>query len=297
MVIPAKNEQNNLKTILTSLVNQTVQPQLVLVIDNGSIDQTPAIIKDFASKYPTIHYFHYPGDQSYSLGGKIVRIFNAGKKHLGTLGLDYDYIVKMDADIHFENDLFQKLASRVSAENYGIISPFSYYHQNGRIIFSSNPDWHTIGNFKIYSHQCLEAMGGLREDLGWDCADNVIAMEQGFKTTILRDIVYEERRPIGRFSLLKGWKRQGIGAYKLRYDVLYLFLKATHDIVRPPLLLGSWFYLWGYFSAMLGRQDRILSRPQGKLLRRLFWKSLLKRLKGGNFYMMQNMRKRKQFSG
>lgn len=297
VIIPAKNEQNNLKIALSSLVNQTLQPQLVLVIDNASTDQTPSIIKDYAAKHPNIRYFHYEGDKSYCLGGKIVRIFNAGKKHLDTLGVDYDYIVKMDADIRFDNDLFQKIALRLSSRSYGIISPLSYYVQNGRIIFSSNPDWHTIGNFKIYSRECYETMGGLREDLGWDCADNVIAIEKGFKTIILRDLEYEERRPIGRFSLLKGWKRQGIGAYKLRYDVLYLLMKATHDIIRPPLLLGALFYLWGYLSAFVGRQDRILSRKQGKLLRKLFWRSLLKRLRGGNFYMMQNLRKNKQLSG
>lgn len=296
VIIPAKNEQKNLPIILNSLANQTLQPQLVLVIDNDSTDETPSIINQYASKHSNIRYYHYEGD-SYRLGGKIVRIFNTGKKYLDTLGIDYDYIVKMDADIHFESDLFQKASLRIPSENYGIISPFSYYQQNGRIIFSSNPDWHTSGNFKIYSRKCYEAMDGLREDLGWDCADNVIAMEQGFKTLILRDVAFEERRPIGRYSLLKGWKRQGIGAYKLRYDILYLLMKAAHDIFRPPFLLGSLSYLWGYISAFAAGENRILSRKQGKLLRRLFWKSLMKRLRGGNFYMMQNLRNNKQFSG
>ena len=212
VLIPAKDEESIIGTTLQLLINQTLQPSCIVVIDNDSADQTAAIIKDFASKYDFVKYMNYEGEPSYALGGKIVKIFNAGKNYLDTLGADYNYLVKLDADINLEKDVFEKIASYVEKDNFGIVSPLAYTLSEGNKVFTSTPDWHTSGDFKVYRKDCYEAMGGLREDLGWDCADNVIAMESGYKTMVLRDIHYEQTRPIGRYSLLKGWKRQGLGA-------------------------------------------------------------------------------------
>ncbi len=293
VIIPAKNEELIIGQTLDILLSQSLKPQCILVIDNDSEDNTSRIIKEYASLHPNVKYFNYQSENSYSLGGKIVKIFHAGKNHIDSLGIEYDYIVKMDADTKMEEDAFEKLSQRLQDQQYGIVSPLAFTLQNGKKVFTSTPDWHTSGDFKIYNRQCLEAMGGLPEDLGWDCADNIRAMEIGYATQVFRDIHYEQTRPIGRYSLLKGWKRQGIGAWKLRYNLAYLLLKSIHDFFKPPLMLGSVYYLSGYLTAFFRRYPRTLTPKQGKILRRLFWKSLFSRLRTGHFYILQRLARNK----
>ncbi|MFW5701183.1 MAG: glycosyltransferase [Cyclobacteriaceae bacterium] len=287
VIIPAKNEELCLAQTLDNLLHQTIRPQCILIVDNDSTDNTPNIVKNYSSINDNIKLYEFKNGNDYSLGGKIVKIFHAGKTYLDNLKVDYDYIIKMDADTRFDNKIFEELSNKITGQSLGIFSPIAFTHQNNHRVYASSPEWHTLGDFKIYNRQCLEKMGGLPEDLGWDCADNIRAMEIGYATQVFRDIGYEQTRPIGRYSLLKGWKRQGIGAWKLRYNPLYLFIKSLHDILKPPLFIGSLFYLFGYFTAMLGRYPRVLTKKQGKILRKLFWKSLLDRFRKGRFYIFQ----------
>ncbi len=296
VIIPAKNEEENIGQTLSSLINQTLQPKSVVVVDNGSEDKTANIVKGIGAKHQFIKYFNYTGHANkYALGGKIVKIFKEGKAFVDSLGIPYDYLVKMDADISMEDDIFERIAQKIQDQNYGIVSPLGFFMQNGRKVFISTPDWHTSGDFKIYNRLFLEKVGGLMEDLGWDCADNIAARELGFDTKVFRDIHYEQTRPIGRFSLVNGWKRQGIGAYKLRYSFPYLMLKSTHDLFRPPYIAGSAYYLFGYLSALFDRPNKTLTKKQGRLLRNLLWHSFFDRLKRGHFVLFQGFgKKRKQ---
>ncbi len=288
VVIPAKNEEDKIGSTLTSLIRQTLQPKLVVVVDNESDDKTSQIVKDFSARFKYIQYLSFSGEKAYALGGKIVQIFTVGKKHIDQQGISYDYIVKMDADINLSKDVFSKIASHVAkGDKFGIVSPLAYIKQNGHKVYTSTPDWHTAGDFKVYNRKCYEAIGGARQDLGWDCADNLSAMEQGYVTRVFRDVYYEQTRPIGRYSLLKGWKRQGVGAFKLRYNFFYLLLKSVHDVFKSPFFLGSMYFLWGYFSAFISQRKRVVTKPQGKILRKLLWQSLFHRLKSGGFYLFQ----------
>lgn len=291
VIIPAKNEEGIIGSTLDLLVKQTFKPSCILVVDNGSSDKTQEIIKSYERNYPFIRYLNFSGDISYSLGGKIVRIFSAGKDFLDSLNINYDYIVKMDADISFENNIFERISNKLGEKGYGIVSPLPFIMENGKRIFTSTPDWHTTGDFKIYNKSCLEEMGGLKEDLGWDCADNISAMEKGYETKVFRDINYKQIRPIGRYSVLKGSKRQGMGAYKLRYGLPYVFLKFIHDLIKPPVIIGSIYYLNGFIYAVFKSRKRILTRKESQILRSLQWKDLLFRIRNKRFYLFQVFKK------
>ena len=239
VIIPAKNEEGSIEEVILSCTNQIIRPQCILIMDNDSNDRTAEIVKALKKKDSIIQYFNYKSNSKYSLGGKIVKIFDNGKKYIDQQGIVYDYLAKIDADISFNNKVFLDISKVIKNKNLGIVSPTAYIKQNNKIIYSSTPSWHTTGDMKIYNKQCYEDIGGLIEDLGWDCADNIAAMEKGYNTEVLSEVFYRQNRPIGRYSILKGWKRQGIGAYKLRYNYPYIFLKIFHDLFRPPYIIGT----------------------------------------------------------
>lgn len=51
------NRANMLRQQLQSLVDQTVSPAKITVIDNGSTDDTASVVKEFGDKYKTVHYY------------------------------------------------------------------------------------------------------------------------------------------------------------------------------------------------------------------------------------------------
>ena len=54
LVTPAKNEQESLPSVADSVLKQTILPQLWILVDDGSADETPVIIRELTAKYPWI---------------------------------------------------------------------------------------------------------------------------------------------------------------------------------------------------------------------------------------------------
>jgi glycosyltransferase involved in cell wall biosynthesis len=56
IVIPAHNEEVFIALTLQSLVEQTVLPSKIVVVNDNSSDATSDIVLDFISKYPFIDF-------------------------------------------------------------------------------------------------------------------------------------------------------------------------------------------------------------------------------------------------
>ena len=56
VIIPAYNEETKIKKCLDSLLKQTYKNVEIFVVDDGSSDKTPEIIKEFSVKYKNISF-------------------------------------------------------------------------------------------------------------------------------------------------------------------------------------------------------------------------------------------------
>lgn len=294
VVIPAKNEEAHLAKTLQSIVDQTYKPEVCYVIDDGSTDKTQTIIKKFRIRYPFVRGKKIRGKGQYALGANVVDVFYSGKELIDGKDIPYDFIVKLDADVSFEPDFFQRISVKIKDGNWGIVSGTSYYFDGKKKIYQFSPSWHSNGTFKIYNKKCLQDIGGIDYSLGWDCSDNIKAMSKNWKTAAFRDLHYQIHRKIGgRFSLKKGRINHGIGACKLGYDIHYLFLRALHDALTKPFVVGSYYLLYGYFKTFFSQSVPILNKNQRNLLRKLLWQSFFERLKNGDFEVLQKISARK----
>ncbi len=294
IVIPAKNEEQNIKDTLQSVTSQTLQPVICLVVDDQSNDSTPEIIKSISKEFSFIHYFQNEGTSEYILGGNVVRVFNKGKQVIDDMNIDYDFIIKLDADISFSPTFLENIDKKIQTGNWGIVSGTPYYIENKKKIFELSPLWHSHGQFKIYNKKCIEDIGGVDQSLGWDCADNIKAIDKGWSTAAFRDINYLMFRKVGgKTNLTKGRVNHGIGAYKLGYSFIYLCFRALHDIFKPPIFFGAMSLMYGYFKALFSpKTKQILNQQQKKLLRKLYWQSLFHRLSNSDFIVLQFLKKR-----
>jgi glycosyltransferase involved in cell wall biosynthesis len=290
VVIPAKNEAEHLAKTLTSLVQQQQRPLRCLVMNDGSTDATGDIASSYAHLHPFIMHHRMPASEGYTLGGKVVRVFNQGKRMLDEAGIPYEVIVKLDADTSFSDGVISELLRLMEQHQLGIASGTPFYVRDGRKTFDYSPDWHSHGQFKLYRRETLERIGGLRESLGWDTADNIQAMDSGWPTRAFREVHYEMHRQVGgKQSLVRGRRNHGRGAFLLGYDPAYFALRMMHDLLKPPLVVGSFSMLRGYLD-MPSTQPPLLTPRQQRLLRRLLWQGLSDRLRRGDFALLQRLK-------
>src|SRR5579864_9700854 len=52
VISPVRNEAQHLERTIQSVIQQTVRPVQWLLVDDGSTDETPAIIDRYAAQYP-----------------------------------------------------------------------------------------------------------------------------------------------------------------------------------------------------------------------------------------------------
>lgn len=105
VIIPTYNEKENIRSIITAVLNITEHPFDVLIVDDNSPDGTAAIVDSMIAEQPErIHILKRPGKQG--LGTAYIAGFKWALSH------GYEYIIEMDADFsHPVNKLTQLQAS------------------------------------------------------------------------------------------------------------------------------------------------------------------------------------------
>ena len=96
IIIPTYNEEKFISLTLQSIVEQTVLPSKVVVVNDGSTDKTVEIVNSFVEKYSFITAVNKTSDAIHLPGSKVIQAFQKG---LETLDDDYDIMVKIDADL------------------------------------------------------------------------------------------------------------------------------------------------------------------------------------------------------
>ena len=76
---------------------QTVLPALWIVVDDGSTDETPAILEEYRAKLPYLRVVRKADRGQRAVGPGVIDAFYAG---LDTVDLDqFDYLCKLDLDL------------------------------------------------------------------------------------------------------------------------------------------------------------------------------------------------------
>jgi glycosyltransferase involved in cell wall biosynthesis len=259
VITPARNEAENLKRLGASLIAQTWLPTAWCVVDNGSTDETEAVVRAFAAEHDWITFLSIPGEERAARGRASVRAFNAG---VGSLSGDYDLITNLDADVSFAPEYFDGLReSFVQRPNLGIASGLCYERELG--------EWQPVhvtypnlrGASRSYRRACLTQLMPLEERLGWDGIDSVRANIRGWETATIPALSYYHHRPTGarddsRFS---GWAEEGSVSYYMWYRAPYLVARTLYRVfgTRDPAAAGL---VWGYARAALRREPRHAER-------------------------------------
>src|SRR5215471_12754401 len=196
IITPVRDEEAHLTATIKSVLAQSIPPAEWVIVDDGSSDGTGAIIDEAAHMRPWIRAIHRENRGFRQAGGGVVQAFNEGYLNVATT--DWEFIVKLDGDLSFEPDYFQRCFEYFESEpKLGVAGGSIYHMMEGRLALENCPAFHVRGATKIYRRACWEAIGGFLQAPGWDTLDEVKAQMLGWATRSFPDIQVIHHRYTG----------------------------------------------------------------------------------------------------
>ncbi len=277
IIIPAHNEADVIGLTLESLVNQSLLPKQVIIVNDNSSDQTSKIVSEFTDKYDWITLVENKSTDQHLPGTKIINAFYKGY-HL--LDKEFDVICKFDADLIFPNNYLETLADQFRANpKLGMAAGFCDIKVNGKWQLENlTGKDHIRGALKAYTKTCFETIGQLKPSMGWDTIDELLAKYFGFKIMTINTLRVKHLKPTGA-SYNKGAKHlQGEAMYKMRYGFPLTFLSALKMSLKKQSLPYFINYIIGYTKAIITQPERLVNKAQGKFIRNIRWKGVLSKI-------------------
>ncbi|MBN1915668.1 glycosyltransferase [Candidatus Dojkabacteria bacterium] len=184
VVIPTKNEQQNIKRLLLNLKAQTTEPNQIIVADK-STDGTGVVAK--------------------RLGAKVVRGVDDGRigrgRNLGARHAKTDILVFLDADVVLPNDFFERAIPMFVRGKYHIATCKIEAERKKLRNFLYFKGWHLLKKFGYYTKNVLAECGACM--IVWK---RVFEMAGGFSESISvgedADFVKRVIRIGGRYKIL-----------------------------------------------------------------------------------------------
>ncbi len=262
LITPARNEAEHLERTIRAVAAQSRQPDLWLLVDDGSSDSSPAILERWAQDLPFLHVLQAPehADARATDGLAVAAEAKAFNWALASVERDrFTHIGKLDADIELMPDYFERLLERFAEEpELGIAGGVLLERGGTGWRPASIPSHHVRGALKLYSRECLEAIGEIEERLGWDTIDETYARMNGFQTRSLPRLeARHHRRVATRGGALRGRARLGRCAYILRYSAWWVALRSLKIACWRPYGLSGLAFLYGYARAFVRRESRV----------------------------------------
>jgi glycosyltransferase involved in cell wall biosynthesis len=264
IVTPARNEAENLSRLADSIAAQTIVPAQWVIVDNGSTDETARVADRIARSHDWVTVIRTAGESLPVRGAPVVRAFNAGFRELTH---DTDIVVKLDADLSFEPDHFQRLLAEFERDPaLGIAGGVCWEEDRGRWRPQHTTRGHVRGAEKAYRRACLHVVLPLEERMGWDGIDELKAAVNGWRTESFGDIPVRHHRKLGvREPRVAKWVVQGEMAHYMGYRPSYLVLRALYRAIRDAAAVAM---LWGYARSALRREPRVSDPDVREWLRR-----------------------------
>lgn len=125
VIVPVYNVEKYIEKCLKSLVEQTLKNIEIIIVNDGSTDNSKKIISKFAEKYSNIKYYEKT---------------NGGLSSARNYGIKYangEYVAFLDSDDYVEKNLYELMYKKALQENSDMVECdfiWEYYGKNGEIV-------------------------------------------------------------------------------------------------------------------------------------------------------------------
>ena len=236
-IVTCRNSENDIEKALMSLSNQTTKPSYIIVIDDGSKDNTGKILKEISKKIDNLFIISNP-DLGYDIS-RVVKNWNKAltlkvEKNLG----ETDYHMIGTDDTIYTKDYAEKIITFMDRnKDYAVVSGnfggVGYKTPRGAGRFVRNSFF-----YKEYHHY--------PEKMGYESAILIASRKNGYKETILKEAKFEHTRPLGQDHHFYefGASMRTLGYHPLfAFGRFFLYFGTSKPIGRVGALYMLYYYL------------------------------------------------------
>jgi glycosyltransferase involved in cell wall biosynthesis len=236
-IVTCRNSENDIEKALMSLSNQTIKPSYIIVIDDGSKDNTGKVLKEISKKIDNLFIISNP-----DLGYDISRVVKNWNKAL-TLKVEQnlvetDYHMIGTDDTIYTKDYAEKIITFMDRnKDYAVVSGnfggVGYKTPRGAGRFVRNSFF-----YNEYHHY--------PEKMGYESAILIASRKNGYKEAILKEAKFEHTRPLGQDHHFYefGASMRTLGYHPLfAFGRFFLYFGTSKPIGRVGALYMLYYYL------------------------------------------------------
>jgi biofilm PGA synthesis N-glycosyltransferase PgaC len=267
-----------MRQTLDSVIAQSLRPTRWIIVDDGSTDDTPRILAQYARRHSWIDVVQRDDRGSRAVGAGVMQAFYAG---YATINPDnYEYLCKLDLDLRLQPGYFEGLIKRMEANpRLATCSGKAYIEQGGELVNERHGDEASIGASKFYRMSCFKAIGGFVQGTMWDGIDCHRCRMLGWIACSWDDpeLRFVHLRPMGSShrGVMTGRIRHGAGQYFMGTGLLYMLANAANRLNEKPYVVGSLAMLWGWLWSALRLKPRYEDIAFRRFLRRYQRRALM----------------------
>jgi poly-beta-1,6-N-acetyl-D-glucosamine synthase len=260
LITPCRDEARYIRTTLETTVAQTVPPTRWVIVDDGSTDDTPKILAEYAARYPYIQVIRRDDRGRRSVGPGVIEAFYRGLEEINLD--DYDYVCKFDGDLELGPRYFERLMERMEGDPWlGNLSGKLYERlADGRFVEERTGDENAVGPAKFYRVACFKEIGGFVREVMWDGIDGHLCRMKGWIALSVDEpeLRLIHLRPMGssQQNIWVGRLRWGRGKYFMGSSWYYVLAASLYRMVERPWLVGGVGIALGYARAALEKHPR-----------------------------------------
>lgn len=254
LISPCRNEADYMRQTLDTVIAQSLRPAKWVIVDDGSTDETPAILAEYARQHDWIQIVTRADRGHRAVGPGVIDAFYSGYASINPD--DYDFLCKLDLDLRLPPRYFEILIDRMAANpRIGTCSGKAYLEEDGQLVFERHGDENSLGMTKFYRVSCFKDIGGFVREVGWDGIDGHKCRMKGWTAISWDepDLRFVHLRTMGASGkgIYAGRYRQGYGQYYMGTGFVYLAASVLIRLNQKPYVLGQLALLWGWVHSFL----------------------------------------------
>jgi glycosyltransferase involved in cell wall biosynthesis len=246
------NEEAHLEACLQHILAQSIKPNMIFVVDDGSNDKTSEILQ----KYP-VHTLKINEPKYHVASFNMIRALNQGYSKIKELCTDFEFLLKIDADSYIPSNYVETLI-KIMMKNpkLGIVS--------GGILDSNIWEHRASDGARLYRIECWNSIKGLDFVIHWDTHAILKAYRNGWLVRTIDTLKYIEVRTHERSTLYQ-WYLSGTARFYLGFPLIHTFLVFLMYISKKPFFIGSFTMFMTHLIYRLCK-DRIFEQEYYQFL-------------------------------
>lgn len=264
LVTAARNEAAVIRSTLDSVIAQTCLPERWIIVDDGSTDDTAAIVEEYSGRHRWIELLRRIPRANRSFAGKVHAISEALER-FSVLGLQYELLGNLDADVSFEPDYMEFLLTRFACDpRLGVAgTPFTQEGGYDSTRDSFEGDMYVAGPCQLFRAVCFREIGGYVANPagGVDWIAVMTARMLGWTVRAFPEKRFHHHRSMGTAERgrVAAMFSYGQKDYYLGGALLWQLFRALYQTTKRPVVVGGLALLLGYLWAALVRVPRPVS--------------------------------------